>query len=75
VGILEHSIRETFNDGLREYRFLRGGEAYKQRYATATEGLITVAVPHGALGRALVAMTSRLARYGRGRRLISSLIG
>ncbi|HEY3727574.1 MAG TPA: GNAT family N-acetyltransferase [Solirubrobacteraceae bacterium] len=74
AGILEHSIRETFNDGLREYRFLRGDEAYKQRYATSTEGLITVAVPQGALGRALIGMTTGLARHRRGRRFISSLI-
>lgn len=75
AGILEHSIRETFNDGLREYRFLRGGEGYKQRYASATQRLITVAVPNGALGHALIATTVRLARRPRGRRLISSMSG
>jgi CelD/BcsL family acetyltransferase involved in cellulose biosynthesis len=32
--LLVHSLREALADGVAEYRFLRGGEAYKYRFAT-----------------------------------------
>jgi CelD/BcsL family acetyltransferase involved in cellulose biosynthesis len=53
--LLLHTIRAALEDGIREYRFLRGGEPYKHRFATADPGLETVAVGHGARGRAAVA--------------------
>jgi CelD/BcsL family acetyltransferase involved in cellulose biosynthesis/predicted ATP-grasp superfamily ATP-dependent carboligase len=56
AGLLEHSIREAFIDGMREYRLLRGDEGYKQRYATAFESVSTVAVPHGRLSRIALAV-------------------
>jgi CelD/BcsL family acetyltransferase involved in cellulose biosynthesis len=49
--LLAHTIREAMNDGVREYKFLRGGEGYKDRFATGDEGLETVAIGRGALGR------------------------
>jgi CelD/BcsL family acetyltransferase involved in cellulose biosynthesis len=48
------------NDGVSEYRFLRGAEAYKRRFATDDPGLETVAVGCSRLGRAALA-AARLA--------------
>jgi CelD/BcsL family acetyltransferase involved in cellulose biosynthesis len=50
--LLAHSIREAAADGMREYRFLRGAEPFKLRFADADPGLETVALPHGLRGRA-----------------------
>jgi CelD/BcsL family acetyltransferase involved in cellulose biosynthesis len=75
AGILEHSIREAFADGLREYRLLRGDESYKRRYATSIETVLTVARGHSATGRALVSGVELLASRPRGRRLVSKLAG
>ncbi|MGZ4187441.1 MAG: GNAT family N-acetyltransferase [Solirubrobacteraceae bacterium] len=71
AGILEHSIREAFADGMHEYRLLRGDESYKRRYATAPGTVVTVALPGTARGRALVAGVERIAVRPRGRRLVS----
>ena len=53
--LLAHTIREAVADGVREYRLLRGGENYKQVFATEDPGVETVAVARSALGRAAVA--------------------
>jgi CelD/BcsL family acetyltransferase involved in cellulose biosynthesis len=53
--LLVHSLRETFADGLKEYRFLRGGESYKYRFASDDPGLESVLVARGAGGAAAVA--------------------
>jgi len=53
--LLVHTIRAALTDGIREYRFLRGGELYKHRFATHDPGLETVAVGIGVRGRAAVA--------------------
>ena len=50
--LLAHTIREAFDDGLRTYRLLRGGESYKDRFATSDPGLETVVAGRGALGGA-----------------------
>jgi CelD/BcsL family acetyltransferase involved in cellulose biosynthesis len=50
-----HTIREAFEDGLLEYRFLRGDEKYKYTYADVDDGIETIAVVKGAFGRALLA--------------------
>jgi CelD/BcsL family acetyltransferase involved in cellulose biosynthesis len=75
AGILEHSIREAFADGMHEYRLLRGDESYKRRYATGPGAVVTVALPATARGRALVASVETLAVRPRGRQLISRLAG
>jgi CelD/BcsL family acetyltransferase involved in cellulose biosynthesis len=49
--LLAHTIREAMADGVREYKLLRGGEAYKNRFATGDPGLETVAVGSGRAGR------------------------
>jgi CelD/BcsL family acetyltransferase involved in cellulose biosynthesis len=50
--LLAHSIREAMNDGMREYRLLRGAEEYKARFASRDDGLETIAVSRGLLGHA-----------------------
>jgi CelD/BcsL family acetyltransferase involved in cellulose biosynthesis len=75
AGILEHSIRQAFADGMREYRLLRGDEGYKRRYATSEHSVFTIAVAETERGRALVAGVEALARRPRGRRLVSRLAG
>ena len=61
AGILEHSIREAFADGMHEYRLLRGDESYKRRYASSPQTVVTVALAGSARGRALVAGVEMLA--------------
>ena len=45
--VLAHAIREAANDGMLEYRLLRGDEEYKQRFETHDPGLETVGVSSG----------------------------
>lgn len=45
--LLAHSIRRAFEDGMEEYRFLRGQEAYKYRFAEEDLGLETIALTKG----------------------------
>jgi CelD/BcsL family acetyltransferase involved in cellulose biosynthesis len=45
--LLAHSIRSAFDDGVQEYRFLRGQEAYKYRFAEEDAGLETIALTRG----------------------------
>lgn len=57
VGFLlqVHTIREAMNDGIGEYRFLRGGEGYKSRFASADRGLETEVLARGPRGAVAVA--------------------
>jgi CelD/BcsL family acetyltransferase involved in cellulose biosynthesis len=48
-----HAIRAAQADGLSEYRFLRGGEAYKLRFADADRAVRTFACARGPRGTAL----------------------
>jgi CelD/BcsL family acetyltransferase involved in cellulose biosynthesis len=50
--LLAHSMRAAFDDGMREYRLLRGGESFKDRFATADPGVVTIAAVRGIRGRA-----------------------
>jgi CelD/BcsL family acetyltransferase involved in cellulose biosynthesis len=67
IVLLAHTMREALADGIEEYRFLRGGEEYKRRFATDDPGVVTVGRATTALGRA--ALAARTARR-RLRRLI-----
>lgn len=49
--LLCHTIRAAFDDGMREYRFGLGGEAYKDRFSEVDPGLETIAIPAGIRGR------------------------
>jgi CelD/BcsL family acetyltransferase involved in cellulose biosynthesis len=53
--LLAHTVRAALEDGAREYRFLRGDEAYKHRFANADPGLETIAMAGSAVGRAALA--------------------
>jgi CelD/BcsL family acetyltransferase involved in cellulose biosynthesis len=53
--LLSHTIRQAFEDGMTEYRLLRGGEDYKGRFASDDPGLETLALPRGLLGRGAIA--------------------
>lgn len=57
IGFLlqAHTIEEAMNDGMEEYRLLRGGESYKDRLANADRGLETIALARGPAGRAALA--------------------
>ena len=70
--ILAHTIREAFNDGLEEYRLLRGGESYKDRFASGGDELQTVVVCRGVAARAAFALAS--AMPSRGKDLVTSLV-
>ena len=50
--LVAQSLREALEDGLDEYRFLRGRREYKDHFASDDPGLETVILGHGALGRA-----------------------
>jgi CelD/BcsL family acetyltransferase involved in cellulose biosynthesis len=55
-----HAIRTACEEGVREYRFLRGGEPYKYRFATDDPGLVSIAVARGVLGRSLLSLRLRV---------------
>jgi dTDP-4-amino-4,6-dideoxygalactose transaminase len=54
--LVAHSVRQALEDGVREYRFLRGDDAYKMRFATSAGGVETIAVARGPLGRAALGL-------------------
>jgi CelD/BcsL family acetyltransferase involved in cellulose biosynthesis len=54
--LLAHTIREAIQDGMSEYRLLRGDESFKYRFATGDPGVETLARPNGALGRLALAL-------------------
>jgi CelD/BcsL family acetyltransferase involved in cellulose biosynthesis len=53
--LLAHSIREAMADGMREYRFGRGDEEYKSRFAGEESIVETVVLGRGLKGRVAVA--------------------
>lgn len=60
--LLCHTIRETFADGLATYRFLRGNESYKDRFATEAVPLVTTVRARGGRGRAVASAALLAAR-------------
>ena len=48
--LMAHTIRSALEDGVRVYRLLRGGEAYKSRFSNADDGLQTVALTRTVAG-------------------------
>ncbi len=61
--LLAHAVREAIADGIGEFRLLRGGAAYKDRFATSDPGIETYGLARGAPARALLA--AALAARGR----------
>jgi CelD/BcsL family acetyltransferase involved in cellulose biosynthesis len=62
-ALLAHAVREALAGGMREYRLLRGGAAYKERLATSDPGLETCGLPRGASAQIL--LQAALAARGR----------
>lgn len=81
-ALVAHAVRAAFDEGMREYRFLRGGEAYKYRWATADDGLLTVAAGitrHGRLATRLASSSlpqhrGQVVRHSAGRVLRRALL-
>jgi CelD/BcsL family acetyltransferase involved in cellulose biosynthesis len=62
VVLLTHTIRAALEDRMDEYRFLRGSEGYKFRFANDDPGVVSVARATSALGHAgLAVRTARRA--------------
>jgi CelD/BcsL family acetyltransferase involved in cellulose biosynthesis len=61
--LLAHAIRTALADGVREYRLGRGGDPYKDRFATTDPTLETYGLARGGAGNLL--LTSAPAARGR----------
>jgi CelD/BcsL family acetyltransferase involved in cellulose biosynthesis len=72
--LLAHTIREAAGDGMREYRFLRGGEPFKRRFADADPGVETVVVTHGTRGWLAGAAAAAALQSDRARSLLGRLV-
>jgi dTDP-4-amino-4,6-dideoxygalactose transaminase/CelD/BcsL family acetyltransferase involved in cellulose biosynthesis len=53
MALLAHTIQAALDDGLCEYRMLRGAEPIKRRFATEDPRVETLALARGAAARAL----------------------
>ena len=53
--LLAHAVREALTDGMYEFRLLRGGAPYKERFATSDPGLETYGLPRGAPAQLMLA--------------------
>lgn len=62
--LMAHSIRQAIEEGAAEYRFGRGSERYKYRFADDDPGLETIVLTRGGVGRAAL-VTGRAARRSR----------
>jgi CelD/BcsL family acetyltransferase involved in cellulose biosynthesis len=60
--LMAHTIRTALEEGMREYRLLRGGESYKQRFSDGDAPVDTLVLPHGTAARAAVAAVRSAAR-------------
>lgn len=64
--LMVHSMREALRDGVGEYRFLRGGEAYKRRFANEDRQVETIGRSRGLVGAAALRTATALERSGLG---------
>ena len=69
--LLTHAVRAALEEGSSEYRLLRGGEAYKQRFADFDPGLVTSVLGRGPATRTALRFAVRVAEHERPRRWIS----
>lgn len=67
-ALLVHAVRDAVETGAEEFRFLRGDEDYKHRFADDDAGVGTFAVPRGVRGRAAVAVAAARRRAVQARR-------
>jgi CelD/BcsL family acetyltransferase involved in cellulose biosynthesis len=73
--LLNHTIRSAVEDGMAEYRFLRGDESYKHRFAGEDRGLDTLALARTPLGSGAIEAALAVLTRPRGRRLLRLLAG
>lgn len=73
--LMAHTVREAAQDGMRDYHLLRGDDPYKARFASEDDGLETVALAHGARGRAAVAAARAAAALPPARRALRRFAG
>ncbi|HEX6391218.1 MAG TPA: GNAT family N-acetyltransferase [Solirubrobacteraceae bacterium] len=67
------TIRAAFEDGMHEYRFLRGGEAYKSRFADSDCPVETFALARGPVGRAVLRAGSQKAVASAAARFVATV--
>jgi CelD/BcsL family acetyltransferase involved in cellulose biosynthesis len=70
---MNHTIRSAIEDGMSEYRLLRGDEGYKSRFATRDDGLQTRMLAGTPLGRVAAAALASAARRPRTRERLKHL--
>jgi CelD/BcsL family acetyltransferase involved in cellulose biosynthesis len=73
--LLAHSVKAALEEGASEYRLLRGGEPYKQRFADYDPGLTTLVLARGPGARTAVRFAVRLAEHERPRRWLRRALG
>jgi CelD/BcsL family acetyltransferase involved in cellulose biosynthesis len=71
--LLAHTIREAAEDGMREYRLLRGAEDFKRRFAPDDPGLETFVLGRGVIGHLARAFAAAGLRSDRLRVLLRRL--
>src|SRR3954447_2531181 len=69
-----HTVRVAFEDGMREYRLLRGDEGYKGRWAEHDRPVDIVAAAPGRLGATAVGAAARMAGSRRLRPLMTKAL-
>ena len=76
VGLVlrAHTMKEALAGGAAEYRFLRGGEAYKRRFLAEDAGLVTIAKGRTWLGRRIAQAGILLKKSPRLRRIATQLV-
>jgi CelD/BcsL family acetyltransferase involved in cellulose biosynthesis len=68
--MLTEAVRDALDDGVREFRLLRGHSPYKYRFATEDEGLENIAVAAGRRGGAALAALRAVSGCAPARRLL-----
>lgn len=68
--LLAHTLREAFEDGQREYKMLRGSEAYKQRFASEAGEVVTLVRGRGVRGH----LAAYLAREAAHRAVVARML-
>jgi CelD/BcsL family acetyltransferase involved in cellulose biosynthesis len=72
--LLAHSVREAIADGMEEYRFGRGAEEYKNRFADDDAEVETIVVARGLKGRLATVAAEAVPRGTRARRFLRSTL-
>ncbi len=73
--LLAQTMRSAAEDGIGTYRLLRGGEQYKDRFATGDEPVVTMATSRSGAGRVALRLVRTASGWGFARRLMGRLRG